>query len=560
MAGLAGRRRNAEPNKTPRIIGAEEHGIDPDKVSWAAKRTCEILHSRGYKAFIVGGAVRDLLLGVRPKDFDVATDATPEQVKRSQRRAFIIGRRFRLVHVVFGEEIIECSTFRALDAAGVRKDATGRVVSDNVFGEMWEDAARRDFTINAMYYDPATQEVYDYHGGFEDIARKRLAMIGDPEERYREDPVRMMRAVRIAAKLGFAMDKETERAIPKMARLLENVPAARLFDEMMKLFTSGHAEACLIKLRAEGLHRSLLPMLDVILDEEEGEKFLMLALRRTDERIAVGKKISPAFLFATLLWPQVHKRWNSYQERQGMIRSRALYAAANDVIATQCQKLAIHNRFVADIKLIWMLQLRFERRTGKNPYTLVQHPKYRAGFDFMLLRSLLGHVPEEMVQWWDKFAQADADTRAAMVSEAEHQARRTASQARAGNRRRREEAELRSEEEILQEVEMERENAGMSRRGRRMRPRGGSSSGASDSSSGKAAADGALDASQSDAAPAKPRRRRSRKKSAEANSVQGASESSQTQQPSLESTDAEASKARRRRRKAKPRLSMEEAQ
>ena len=251
VAGITGRRKT-EPNRTPRIIGPEEHGIDPDKVSWAARRTCEILQARGFKAFVVGGAVRDLLLGVTPKDFDVATDAEPEQVKRAQRRAYIIGKRFRLVHVVFGDEIIECSTFRALDAAGVRKDANGRVVSDNVFGEMWEDAARRDFTINAMYYDPTTQQVYDYHGGFEDLKKRRLVMIGDPVERYREDPVRMMRAVRIAAKLGFTMDRDTERAIPKMARTLENVPAARLFDEMMKLFTSGHAEACLIKLRADG--------------------------------------------------------------------------------------------------------------------------------------------------------------------------------------------------------------------------------------------------------------------------------------------------------------------
>ena len=240
-------------SKTPRVIPASEHGIDPKLVPFSAKRTCELLQNRGFKAYIVGGAVRDLLLGATPKDFDVATDATPQQVKRIQRRAFIIGKRFRLVHVVFGQEIIECSTFRALDADGVRKDAQGRVVSDNVFGEMWEDAARRDFTVNALYYDPMKGDVFDYHHGWEDLQRKRLRMIGDPEERYREDPVRMMRAVRIAAKLGFTMEAATEKAIPKMAGLLANVPAARLFDEMMKLFTSGHAEECLIGLRKEGL-------------------------------------------------------------------------------------------------------------------------------------------------------------------------------------------------------------------------------------------------------------------------------------------------------------------
>ena len=537
VAGITGRRKT-EPNRTPRIIGPEEHGIDPDKVSWAARRTCEILQARGFKAFVVGGAVRDLLLGVTPKDFDVATDAEPEQVKRAQRRAYIIGKRFRLVHVVFGDEIIECSTFRALDAAGVRKDANGRVVSDNVFGEMWEDAARRDFTINAMYYDPTTQQVYDYHGGFEDLKKRRLVMIGDPVERYREDPVRMMRAVRIAAKLGFTMDRDTERAIPKMARTLENVPAARLFDEMMKLFTSGHAEACLIKLRAEGLHRSLLPMLDVILDEHEGEKFLMLALRRTDERIASGKKISPAFLFATLLWPQVKKRWDSYQERQGMVRSKALF------------------------------------RTGKNPYTLSQHPKYRAGYDFLLLRSLLGHVPSDLVQWWDTFAQADDDTRAAMVADCERQARRTASQARAGNRRRREEVDLRSEEELLAQVEREREYAnGVRRRPNRTADTANTAGAAvaSNFADGSAASNEANGDNASAGEPAlKRRRRRSRKKTpsqtgaVDAAQTTSANDSEVSAQPAVEPAAAPAdgqpaegetpAPRRRRRRRAKPKM------
>ncbi len=435
VRNLVGHKAFGEVNKEPRIIKVEEHGIDPKLVSYAARRTCEVLQARGYRAYVVGGAVRDLLLGVKPKDFDVATDATPKQVKRAQRRAYIIGRRFRLVHVVFGQEIVECSTFRALDAAGVRKDAAGRVISDNVFGEMWEDAARRDFTINALYYDPSTEEIYDYHCGYEDLKKKRLCMIGDPQARYREDPVRMMRAVRISAKLGFKIESATEKAISKMAKTLDNVPAARLFDEMLKLFTSGRAESCLLKLRAEGLHRSLLPMLDVILNEPEGEKFLLIALRRTDERIAAGKKISPAFLFATLLWPQVLKRWEAYQGRNNFTRSTALLAAADDVIATQTAKLAIQNRFVADMKLIWMLQLRFERRTGKNPYSLVTHPKYRAGYDFMLLRSLLGQVPAEQVRWWEDFVEADEEKRAAMVGQMQLTARRTAQQAREGNRK-----------------------------------------------------------------------------------------------------------------------------
>lgn len=454
-------------NKIPVVIGPKTHGIDPKMVPYSARKTCELLQERGFKAYVVGGAVRDLLIGATPKDFDVATDATPQQVKKIQRRAYIIGKRFRLVHVVYGEEIIECSTFRALDAEGVRKDQDGRVISDNVFGEMWEDAARRDFTVNAMYYDPVSEEIFDYHHGFEDIARKRIRMIGDPTERYREDPVRMMRAVRIAAKLGFKMEAATERAIPKMAGLLENVPAARLFDEMMKLFTSGHAEECLVSLRKEGLHRALLPMLDVILSEPEGEKFLMLALKRTDERIAVGKKISPAFMFCTLLWPQVVKRWEHYETKREMPRANALFAAADDVIATQCCRLAIQNRFVADMKMIWMMQLRFERRTGKNPFTLIDHPKYRAAYDFMLLRSLLGHVPAELVTWWETFVAADPKERRNMVFAAQAEARRTGDAAREG-RRRKSDADV--AESLARDVETA-ENERRHKRGGRRRNR-----------------------------------------------------------------------------------------
>lgn len=454
-------------NKIPVVIGPKTHGIDPKMVPYSARKTCELLQERGFKAYVVGGAVRDLLIGATPKDFDVATDATPQQVKKIQRRAYIIGKRFRLVHVVYGEEIIECSTFRALDAEGVRKDQDGRVISDNVFGEMWEDAARRDFTVNAMYYDPVSEEIFDYHHGFEDIARKRIRMIGDPTERYREDPVRMMRAVRIAAKLGFKMEAATERAIPKMAGLLENVPAARLFDEMMKLFTSGHAEECLVSLRKEGLHRALLPMLDVILSEPEGEKFLMLALKRTDERIAVGKKISPAFMFCTLLWPQVVKRWEHYEAKREMPRANALFAAADDVIATQCCRLAIQNRFVADMKMIWMMQLRFERRTGKNPFTLIDHPKYRAAYDFMLLRSLLGHVPAELVTWWETFVAADPKERCNMVFAAQAEARRTGDAAREG-RRRKSDADV--AESLARDVETA-ENERRHKRGGRRRNR-----------------------------------------------------------------------------------------
>lgn len=421
--------------KTPRVIDKRTHRIDPALVSVEARKTCEALQRRGYEAYIVGGAVRDLLLGVTPKDFDVATNATPEQVKRCQRRAVIIGRRFKLVHVMFGREIIECSTFRALEGAGQRKDSTGRVVSDNVFGQMWEDAARRDFTINAMYYNPQTEELFDYHHGYEDIGNRCLRMIGEPSERYREDPVRMMRAVRIAAKLDFTIEKATERPIPKMAPLLKNVPSARLVDEILKLLTCGKAVACLAKLRQEGLQHALMPMLDMILTEPNGEEFLLLALERTDERIAIGKKISPFFLFGTLLWPQVVKRWHYNEEEKGMRHMQALHSACTEVLATQCQQLNIQRRYQADMHDLWMLQARLERRTGKNPYAVVAHPRYRAAYDFMLLRMALGHVPEEVVHWWEDFVEADEDERRALIDQAQQQARQSGAPAKRSRRR-----------------------------------------------------------------------------------------------------------------------------
>lgn len=423
---------NVEPQREPRIIPKEVHGIDPELVAWQAKRCCEALQRRGYRAYIVGGAVRDLLLGVAPKDFDVATDATPEEVKRAQKRAIIIGRRFRLVHVIFGQEIIECSTFRALEGAGVRKDSSGRVISDNVFGEMWEDAARRDFTINALYYDPATEEIYDYHHGFEDLGKKRLRMIGNPEERYREDPVRMIRAVRISAKLGFAIEPTTERPIARMAKLLSNVPSARLVDEALKLLTCGHAVECVSRLRKEGLAEAVLPTLNRLLATPDGEAFLMLALRRTDERLAIGKRISPFFLFATLLWPQVRLRWQHNEEVRGLPRLAALHDAAVEVLETESHSLAIQRRFQSDMHDLWVLQARLERRTGKSPYSVINHPRYRAGYDFLLLRAQMGEVPEALPAWWDHFVQADSDERAEMVKAAQIEARQTGEDARRG--------------------------------------------------------------------------------------------------------------------------------
>jgi poly(A) polymerase len=398
-----------------RQVPASEHGIRRDRVPRSALRVCETLQKAGHHAYIVGGAVRDLLLNVPPKDFDVATDATPEQVKSHFRRAIIIGRRFRLVHVMFGAETIEVSTFRAAAAGSQAVDAHGRMLADNVFGSQADDAARRDFTINALYYDPTHETVVDYHDGVKDIKRRRLRIIGDAQSRYREDPVRMLRAVRIAAKLGFEIDEATRAPIAQLADLLENVPAARVFDEMLKLLTSGHSVACITRLRAEGLHHGLLPLLDVILEQPEGERFVMLALSRTDERVRAGKHIAIGFLFACLLWHEVLKRWKELQAA-GTHRIPALDAAIDEVLDRQTEKLAIQRRYVADMREIWMMQPRFERRSGRAPYSLVTHMRLRAGYDFLALRGAAEEVPMELVTWWHDFMHADSDARARLLA------------------------------------------------------------------------------------------------------------------------------------------------
>lgn len=426
---------NPPATGVPVVIPVKVHGIDPSLLSKNAVRVTDTLQQAGFKAFIVGGAVRDLLLGIAPKDFDVATSATPEQVQRLFRRARIIGRRFQIVHVQFGQEIIETSTFRALVEAvdseqiGTRRpkkgeldrkthvtDESGRVLRDNVWGEQDEDAARRDFTVNAMYYDPAAQTVHDYHHGWEDIQKRVLRMIGDPATRYREDPVRMLRVVRFAAKLGFKIDDATAAPIPQLAPLIDNVPAARLFDEMLKLLLSGHAWACVQQLRTQGLHHGLLPLLDVVLEQPLGEKFVTLALANTDARIRAGKPVSPGFLFAALLWHLVLEKWQAYQSA-GEYPIPALHLAMDDVLDAQTGKLAIQRRFVADMKEIWGLQVRLDKRVGRTPLRLLEHPRLRAGYDFLLLRCESGEVPAEVGKWWTDFLEGDAATRDALLTQ-----------------------------------------------------------------------------------------------------------------------------------------------
>jgi poly(A) polymerase len=385
-----------------------ELGMHREQISQAAIRTCEILQRGGFKAFVVGGGVRDSLLGLTPKDFDVATDATPEQVTTLFRRARIIGRRFRIVHVMFGRETIETSTFRALQV-DAETDEHGRVLRDNLYGSQQEDALRRDFTVNALYYDPIADQVLDYLGGVADLKARTLRMIGDPATRYREDPVRMLRTVRFAAKLNFAVDPATLAPIHELAGLIENVPSARLFDEMLKLLESGHALACVRKLRAEGLHHGLLPLLDVILEQPHGERFIEVALGNTDERVRAGKSVSPGFLFATLLWQLVSDRWQA-RKAAGEHSIPALMEAMDSVLDEQAAKLAIQRRHIADMREIWGLQPRLEKG-GRGAVRAMEHLRFRAGYDFLLLRVEAGELPPEIGRWWTAFVDGDSGAR-----------------------------------------------------------------------------------------------------------------------------------------------------
>ncbi len=416
--------RNIGPRQAP-SSGAvtryqrDEHHIKRGDLSDAAIRCCEQLQKAGHKAFIVGGAVRDLLLGRHPKDYDVATDATPEQVRSVFRRSRIIGRRFRLVHVMFGQETIEVSTFRSAhiassDEESANTDEHGRLLRDNVYGTQADDAIRRDFTMNALFYDPTAEEIWDFTNGFKDIEKKRVVMIGDPEARYREDPVRMLRAARLAGKLGFSIDAATEQPIPALKSLLANVPEARLFDEMLKLLLSGHALACIDKLRLLGLHVLLLPSLEEILSAPQSRAFATLALQRTDERINDDRGVSPAFLFAALFWFPMCARAKALEAR-GERPLAALHQAMDEVLDEQRKSLAIPRRFDGNIKELWVAQSRFAQQSRAKAFRLLTHPRFRACYDFYALRAEAGDASPEIAAWWEKFQFADDGVREAML-------------------------------------------------------------------------------------------------------------------------------------------------
>lgn len=388
-----------------RIIPRGEHGISRKQIDESALKVLYRLTKAGYEAYLVGGAVRDLLLGKHPKDFDVATDATPEQVKDLFRNCRLIGRRFRLAHIHFGRHIIEVATFRGDhgNSQSGHQDDSGRILRDNVYGDIEQDVWRRDFTANALYYNVADFTVVDFVGGYEDVKERRLRLIGDPEERYREDPVRMIRAIRFAAKLGFSIDESCQDFIRDQGSILRDVPAARLYEEVLKLFHSGHAIESFRGLRDYYLLEHLFPEASEALNgNETALKFLQLAMQSTDDRISQNKPVTPAFLFAALLWAPLQARTEKRLAR-GEPQALALQKSASALVSEQVRHVSIPKRFTTVMRDIWALQSRFSHRHGKRATALFEHPKFRAGYDFLCLRAQAGEISGEDCRWWTEF-------------------------------------------------------------------------------------------------------------------------------------------------------------
>ena len=383
------------------------------------------LNNSGYQAYLVGGCVRDILLGKKPKDFDVTTDATPEQIKDLFRNCRLIGRRFRLAHIVFGREIIEVATFRGHHqntddgSSKVSKQSDhGQLLRDNVFGSIEEDAQRRDFTINAMYYNIADYSISDFAGGMQAIKDKQLALIGDPETRYREDPVRMLRAIRFAVKLDMGISQESAAPIKSMAPLMANIPPARLFEEVLKLLLSGQGLATYKLLSEYHLFEPLFPQLAPLLTQVEGResKFVELVLTNTDNRINTGQRVTPAFIFAAFMWYPLEERCQQLMAEGGLNHFDAFNMALNDVMHRQIQRIMIPKRFSVPIRDIWQLQNRLPKRYGRRAYQMLEHPKFRAAYDFLLMRGRIeGGKLLELADWWTEFQEVDEGGRKHML-------------------------------------------------------------------------------------------------------------------------------------------------
>lgn len=409
-----------EPASHKRVIARDQHAISRANISRGALSAMKRLHDEGHEAYLVGGGVRDLLLDGHPKDFDIATSATPEQVRQLFRGARIIGRRFKIVHVRMGRELLEVTTFRdshteSESERDSHQSDSGLLLRDNVFGTLETDAARRDFTINALYYTSRDFTLHDYHGGLDDLKKRQIRMIGDPLTRYREDPVRMLRAVRFAAKLGFGIEKNTAAPIRAHAELLAQVSSSRLFDESLKLFMAGSATATFVLLRDHGLLRYLLPAADAALrgGDEQAEKLMELALVNTDKRVRNDQRVTPAFIFAALLWPAVVREQQALQAN-GLSAPQALGQAAQGVLNQQLAVLSIPKRFTIPMREIWELQLRLPNRAGKRAFATASHERFRAAYDFLLLREDSGEKLDGLGKWWTDFQAANEEERERM--------------------------------------------------------------------------------------------------------------------------------------------------
>jgi poly(A) polymerase len=434
----------------PTIVPRDQHPISRSQISQNALKVLYRLKDAGYQGFLVGGAVRDLLLGLEPKDFDIATDAHPEQVKELFRNCRLIGRRFHLAHVRFGMEIIEVATFRAahtpidddnsVDEGGLRVlDERGRILRDNLYGTIDEDVWRRDFTANALYYNIADFSVWDYVGGVEDARERVLKLIGDPETRYREDAVRMLRAVRFAAKLNFNIHRDTAEPISRLAAMLDGIPAARLFDEVCKLFLAGFAVSAFDLLVHYGLLEHLLPSAARAIAQRSSSdavRLLRLGLEGTDKRVQQDKPVTPTFLFAVLLWPAI-KAAHDERGASAMQDSQAWFSACDQVILQQQRRVAIPKRFTVPMMELIAMQPRFERREGRRALRLLDHPRFRAAYDFLLLRAASGEADPALAEWWTDIQTQSSEQRIASVEQGGVAAESTAGPKRRRRRRRR---------------------------------------------------------------------------------------------------------------------------
>ncbi len=400
----------------PEIIPRDQHTVSRDEISKSALKVLYRLHKSGYQAYLVGGCIRDALIGLHPKDFDVATNATPEEVKALFSNCRLIGRRFRLAHVRFGREIIEVATFRASASHAhddAHQDEEGRIIRDNVYGSIDEDVWRRDFTCNALYYNIADFSIWDYTGGVRDIRDRQLRLIGESGQRLREDPVRMLRAIRFAAKLDFDIARDVVDSIHATAELLTNVPAARLFDEFLKLFQAGHAEKTFLLLREHQLFAQMFPATEAeIIGDDAFLNFIMAALRNTDRRVAAGKSVTPMFLLGVFLWAPTRRLAADLRSREKMSESQSLSLASYELCAEQQRRIAIPRRFTVPMREMLALQPRFTVTRGKRAMSFLEHRRFRAAYDFMVLLTEVGQFDEQLMGFWTDVQCRSRDDRA----------------------------------------------------------------------------------------------------------------------------------------------------